>query len=136
MIIELLARRSRFIFWGTVPLGAVLLGMATWWKGHWNPVIAGLDVTFLLYAAGIYDPKRFSWALRGFFAIVFLLFFWMAVDEFLSENPGRKNYWNILHGLIVFGIPAGLFALRGRSKRKARHATLDPYAPPPPIEPE
>ncbi len=129
-------RRSRFLFWGTVPIGTLMLALMTLSFNGWTfkrAIIVGtLDLTFLLFAIGTYDARRFTWALRICMAIVFLGYFAYVVDEFFS---GRSRLFDAFHGLLAIGIPALLFALRGFSKKLKKFEHHDPYAPPPPIHP-
>jgi hypothetical protein len=131
---ELFAKRSRFVFWATVPVCAVLLAWMTLETRYWD-VAAGLDLTFLLYSVGVYDPKRFSWALRTSMGVFFLFCCWITVSEYvLPQKPGHKRDWGFLHGLVVLGIPAGIYALRGQAKHSSKKQPASPYAPTP-IEP-
>ena len=128
---ELFAKRSRSIFWATVPICAVLLAWMTLETRYWG-VAAGLDLTFLLYAVGVYDLKRFSWALRTSMGIFFLFCCWIMVTEYiLPKEPAHKGDWGRLHGFAVLGIPAGVYALRGHSTRRSKRQPSDPYAPTP-----
>jgi hypothetical protein len=134
---RIFGRRSRFVFWGIVPIGAILLTLMTLNFTGWTvkrAIIVGvLDLTFLLFALGIYDPARFSWSLRTCMAIVFLGYCAWVADEFFS---GKSRLFDAFHALIAIGIPALLFAIRGFSVKLKVLSRPDPYAPPPPIHPK
>jgi hypothetical protein len=131
MLLGLFGQRNRLAFWVTVPLGAVLLGIWTWKTGHWNPIVIVLDLLFLVYAVGMYDPQRFSVALRTVSGIFSLGLCWIFIDDFLfHRKPGHEADWlNLLHPLI-FAIPAGIYAIRGSKKKKPK-SNQDPYSPTP-----
>jgi hypothetical protein len=124
-------RRARFTFWSTVPLGAVLLGIWTWKTGHWNPIVAVVDILFLLYAVGIYDPQRFSVVLRTVCGIFFFGLCFIVIEDLLfHRKPGHETDWlSLLHPLI-FAIPAGIYAVKGPKKKNAKK-NQDPYTPTP-----
>ena len=129
---ENLASGSRLIFWGVVPLGAILLGLMTLVETEWNHtravIIGGMDFTFLLLALGLYEPRRFSWALRSVMGIVFLFYCWYVIDQAVfSGHPwrwplsrGEVNPVKALRGLLYIGIPALVYALRGFAIHKNR----------------
>src|SRR5262245_9888655 len=122
---EKFASGSRFIFWGIVPLGALLLALMAVTTRDWNTtrilIIGGMDVTFLFLALGLYDPRRFSWALRSVMGIVFLFYCWYVVDQVVfSGHPwrwpgsrGEVSPFNAVRGLVFIGIPALLYTLKG-----------------------
>lgn len=125
------------IFWGVVPLGAILLGLMTLVETEWNHtravIIGGMDFTFLLLALGLYDPRRFSWALRSVMGIVFLFYGWYVLDQVVfSGHPwrwprsrGEVSQVNAILGLLYIGIPALLYALRGFAIHKNSGATSE-----------
>ncbi len=135
--VRIFGHRSRFMFWGIVPIGAVLLALMTLSFTDWTLtraiIVSVLDVTFLLFALGIYDPRRFTWSLRAAMVVVGLGYVSYCVDAFFLTKSQR---FDAFHGLFAIGIPALLFATRGFAVKLKKSVRRDPYAPPPPIHPK
>jgi hypothetical protein len=124
------------MFWGIVPLGGLMLGLMTAMTQDWTLkralIIGAVDLTFLLLALALYNPKRFSWALGTVLMLVFLWYCFYVVDQFFfSGHPvrwpssrGEVNPINALKGLLVIGLPSlvgsiGIFARRREWARPA-----------------
>lgn len=106
---------SRFIFWGVVPLALLLtisLNVAA--TGPWTPsrlaAYVVLDAAVVLLSLGLYDPSRFRWAVRALAAIIFTVY----VTYTFSTIAERKNLMRSLVGLLVIGVPALIYAIKGR----------------------
>ncbi len=96
-------------------------------------MIGVMDLTFLLFAIGIYDPLRFTWAMWAAMAVVGLGYVSYFLDAFFFTKSQR---FDAFHGLLAIGIPALLFAVRGFAVKLKKSIRRDPYAPPPPIHPK
>lgn len=134
---KVVGRRSRFFFWGIIPIGTLLLALMTLSFADWTVkraiIVSVLDLTFLLFALGLYDPRRFSWSLRICMVIIFLGYFAYVIAEFFFR---KSNRFDAFHGLLAIGVPALLFAIKGFSVKLKKALQPDPYAPPLPIEPK
>lgn len=78
----------------------------------------------ILATLGLASPGRFRWALKGVALVILLAYIGYAVSEaiawshgkpFFNERPGDTSLYLALRGLMVFGIPAAYFLLKGRS---------------------
>ena len=136
---EHLASGSRFLFWGIVPVGTlliVLLNISVEWNFKRRILVGLIDLTFILLALGLYNSKKFSWALRLMMLIIYGAYCAFVVDSiFFSPHRGWSEPINALHGLVVIGIPALLYATRGFASHKKQANESNPYGPDP-IEPE
>ena len=136
---EHLASGSRFLFWGIVPVGMfliALLNISVEWNFKRRILVGLIDLTFVLLALGLYNPKKFSWALRLMMLIIYADYCAFAVDSiFFSPHRGWREPINAIHGLVMSGIPALLYATRGFASHKKQANESDPYGPGP-IEPE
>nr|AIA11614.1 Unknown Function [uncultured bacterium] len=125
---------SRFIFWSLAPIlifcAAVLPLLVTRWTAatfFWVTLIESLLVSLTL---GLFNPRRFRWALRCATGIVFGAFLAYAVDEIFlsgksleagSGNRAEVSPRNAIMGLLIIGLPClwytlfGRFSLRNRS---------------------
>lgn len=138
-VVEHLTSGSRFLFWGIVPLGTflmVLLNIGSRWDNKGIALLLlAIDFTFLLLVIGLYDPKRFSWAWRLLMAGLYVAYSIYTIHTiFFAPRRHWTDGLDALHGFIVIGIPALLYATRGlkRRKRLRRATQYDPM----PIEPE
>ena len=116
-----------FIRWTLIPvlllfaIGVPL--MVDEWTLGGALVVIGLSSTAVLYAAALGWPGRLRWAGRAVAAMVFVFYAMYAVDEwFFSETPFRlvesksvASPRNALLGLVIIGLPALIYALRGRT---------------------
>ena len=133
---EQLASGSRSLFWGIVPLGTFLmlrLNMSIEWNRMRAWIVGTLDLAFFLLAIGLYNPKKFSWALRLLMALVFVAYCIFAVTAifFLPEHRWIEPSL----GLIVIGIPALFYAIRGFAALEEKPDQSSRYHPGP-IDPE
>ena len=116
-----------FIRWTLIPvllLFAVSVPLMTdeWTLGS-ALVVIGLSTTAVLYAAALAWPGRLHWAGRAVAGMVFVFYAIYAFDQwFLSDTPFRlvesksnASPRNALLGLVIIGLPALIYALRGRS---------------------
>jgi hypothetical protein len=103
---------SRFLFWGVVPLGSLLLlamqfadERASFGWQFWV-----VDGVFVLFAVGLWNPTRFRWALRIICSLVFVSYVAYVLHDVAQE---RKNLFRSLAGLFLIGVPAGTYAALG-----------------------
>lgn len=117
------------------------MGAMTFTDKNWNqPLILFLDLVFALFALGLYDPRRYEWALRSVSGILCVGFSALFAQEFLLPGkPRQHDYFQGLHLLFLFIIPAGIYAVRGfpRRKKLLNRVTSDRDGfPPAPINPK
>jgi len=116
-----------FIRWTLIPVlllfaVSIPLMMDEWTLGGALAVM-GLSTTAVLYAAALAWPGRLRWASRAVAGMVFVFYAIYAVDQwFLSDTPFRlveptsnASPRNALLGLVIIGLPALIYALRGRT---------------------
>ena len=102
---------SRTLFWGIVPLGGLLvlsMNMFPPEQNHW--ILWVIDVVFVLFALGLWNPLRFRAAARIVCGAVCLLYLGYVVDQIRLGNRVEEAAL----GLVVIGVPAGIYAVRGR----------------------
>ncbi len=126
---ETLFGGSAFIRWTLTP---VLVAFAIWMPlsvteldGEKLLLMAGLVTVALALLAGFWLPKRFSaMAFRLVCAIIFLVYAaylfsecraWLSGEKALSSGGrGASSPLNALLGMLIIGLPALLYAWRGR----------------------
>lgn len=147
VVIKHLSSGSRFLFWGIVPLGGLMLGLVTFMTHDWTLtralVFGVLDLTFLLLALALYNPKRFSWVLGIVLMLIFLWYCFYVVDQFFfSGHPvrwpssqGEVSPINALRGLLFIGLPALAGSIGILTKRRRRRPTAIPVDVPEAIHP-
>jgi peptidoglycan/LPS O-acetylase OafA/YrhL len=146
---EQLTSGKRIFFWGIVPVGAVLLGLMTLSFSDWTLkraiLIAWVDLTFLCFAIGLYNPQRLRWAMGLAMASVFLSYCAYVLDQFFLNRSkdwprghGAVSPLNALLGLLYIGLPAlsGAIVCFRRRKAPARQNEFEPVNGPDPIHPE
>jgi hypothetical protein len=119
---------SRFIFWTLAPvllLFAVLMPLSTaGWNATKVVLIAGMDAAALLLVFGLYNTKKFWWALRGVTGIVFCLYLVYLIDELIHSSITLKGLLTgespleVIKTFIGIGIPCLLYTLVGKFSRR------------------
>lgn len=124
---------SRFLFWALAPFlvlfAVVMAFFVTDWTSRGGLVVAALIVAALLLLLQLYDPVRFHWAGRILAGLVCLAYVVYLGDELATKGfpahllPARRETSAIeaLVGLVVIGVPAGLYALLGRWRLSERN---------------
>jgi hypothetical protein len=121
--------RSRFVAWILVPplgLFAVWLPFAIpKWTAGAVALFAALESAAILLALTLTNPERFRTIGRVLAAEVFLSYSAYAVYEllystgpFFGKSRGDPAPGNALLGLLILGVPALLYAIRGRFGRE------------------
>jgi hypothetical protein len=117
---------SRFLFWALAPflvLFAVVMGLlVSDWTSRRGVLAAALIGAALLLLLQLYDGIRFHWAGRVLAGSVFLAYATYFVRELATTRSSRLLVVEraepspiiALVGLLVIGLPAGLYALFGR----------------------
>ena len=85
-------------------------------------ILAGVEFFLLLIALAIGWPARFHWAGRVLGALIFVGYVWYLIDELrhhpetLLPDPSKSGpaAWKALLWLILVGLPALSYAVRGR----------------------
>ena len=116
-----------FIRWTLIPALllfaiSVPLMMDEWTLGR-TLVVIGLSGAAVLYAGALAWPRRLRWAGRAVAGMVFVFYAIYAIDQwFFSDAPFRlaevksnASPRNALLGLLIIGVPALIYALRGRT---------------------
>jgi hypothetical protein len=116
---------SKFLFWTIAPFLllfmlaiGVLVSDWTSRRGFISILLIGAAALLLLK---LYDPGRFYLAGRVLAGLVALAYIWYLVAELaaegvasLSPRSGGASAFKAILGLLVIGIPSGLYALAGR----------------------
>jgi hypothetical protein len=115
---------SRFLFWSLAPflIGfAVVLAMfVSDWATRGGLLVAVLDAAALLLLLQLYDRVRFHWAGRVLAALVCLAYVAYFIEKLATEgirlprSRGDATAVNAFIGLVIIGLPAGLYAFLGR----------------------
>jgi hypothetical protein len=117
---------SRFLFWAIAPLlvlfGAVMASLVSDWTSRGGVLVAALIAAALLLLLQLYDHVRFHWAGRVLAGSVFLAYAAYFIDALATKGfftpsvarRGETSAISALVGLLVIGVPAGLYALFGR----------------------
>jgi hypothetical protein len=118
---------SRFIFWALGPvltLFAIVLPLyIPKWSIETAIVVIGVDAGVILLVVGLYNTKKFWWALRGVTAIVFFAYLAYLLDEFIRGHFTLAGLFTgdlpveVLKTFIQIGIPCLLYALIGKFSR-------------------
>jgi hypothetical protein len=118
---------SRFIFWTLAPfliLFAILTPLSiTGWNATRVVLIIVLDAAALLLVVGLYNTKRFWWALRGVTAIVFFAYLGYLIDELIYGHITLKGLLSgdspleVIRTFVGVGIPCVLYTLMGKFSR-------------------
>jgi len=116
-----------FIRWTLIPALllfaiSIPLMMDEWTLGR-TLVVIGLSATALFYAAALAWPRRLRWVGRAVAGMVFVFYAIYAIDQlFFSDAPFRlveaksnASPRNALLGLLIIGLPALIYALKGRT---------------------
>jgi hypothetical protein len=119
---------SRFIFWSLAPflvLFAVVMPLSiTEWNVTRVILITVMDAAALLLVIGLYNTKRFWWALRGVTMIVFFGYLAMLIDELIHGDTTVKGLLRgespleVIKTFIGVAIPCLLYTLLGRFSRR------------------
>jgi len=116
-----------FIRWTLIPVLLLFAVSTPLMMDEWTLggalVVIGLSSTAVLYAAALAWPGRLRWAGRAVAGMVFVFYAIYTVDEwFFSKTPFRlvesksnASPRNALLGLVIIGLPALIYALRGRT---------------------
>jgi hypothetical protein len=120
---------NRWYFWVLAPamLGTALLVIVaaepTSIAGYITAY--GLVAVLLLATIGLANPQKFGWAFRGVAAGIFAAALAYFGSELLAWQAGKpigafgprstRSLWNAGLFLLVFGLPALLYLLSGRS---------------------
>jgi hypothetical protein len=92
----------------------------------WTPerivLMVAMELTGILLIMGLYNPRRFNWAVRGVTTLVFLAYLVYLVDEMringfrftLAGRRSEASSRNALIGFIVIGLPCLWYSLLGR----------------------
>ncbi len=118
----------RFMFWGIVPLGGflmVLLTISCQDSLKAELIVGALDVVFLLFAVGLWNPRRFPLAVAAVLGSVFVAYCIYVVEEFSSGkrlNWSSEGGFGALHGLVAIGLPclAGAIQILRVHRRRAK----------------
>lgn len=94
---------SRFLFWTLAPFLLLFAAYMLAFNRDWISI--GLAALALLLFIKLAAPRRFYWAGRALCAAVFLLY----LGFFLADRRTTT-----LEGLLVWGLPAGAYALFAR----------------------
>ncbi len=117
---------SRFLFWALAPFlilfAVVMASSVSDWTSRGGLLVAALISAALLLLLQLYDPTRFHWAGRVLAGAVFLGYVAYLIDELATKgfptrllpSRGETSAINALVGLLVIGVPAGLYAFCGR----------------------
>jgi len=115
---QVLFKSSRFLFWSLAPflIGfvAVTAMLVPDWASPGGLLAATLDAAALLLLLQLHDPRRFHWAGRVLAGLVFL-----AYAAYLT-SAGASTF-DAFRGLLIIGVPAGLYAWRGRWTLRTRN---------------
>ena len=84
-------------------------------------LVCGLDVTALLMIGALFDHERFRWFWRAVGACTFIFYagflaalvVWGGALRQLLNDP-EASAMDALRGLVIFGVPGLLFAIRGQ----------------------
>src|SRR5438309_11548115 len=108
---------SRFIFWALSPFLLLFCILMPLTVQHWDAkaflITACVEIPAILLLIGLYDSRRFDWALRSLAILVFLAYAVYFIDEaFILRAPFRliesragASPRNALLGLIFIGLP-------------------------------
>ena len=126
-----------FIRWTLVPALVLFAVSMPLMMDRWTVgtllLVGGLSLAALLYAGALLWPRHLRWAGRAVAGMVFVFYVFYAIYEwFFSAQPFRfigprseSSPRNALLGLIIIGVPALVYALRG-----GKHSTsLEPDDP-------
>ena len=119
---------SRFIFWSLSPclvLFAIVMPLSiTEWNVARIILVTVMDVAALLLVIGLYNTKKFWWALRVVTAIVFCGYLMLLIDELLHGDTTINRLLRgdspveVIKTFIGVGIPCILYTLLGRFSRR------------------
>jgi len=119
---------SRFIFWALAPLltlfAIVLPFSIVKWSVGRAIIVIGVDGAAILLVIGLYNTKRFWWALRGVTAIVFFASLAQFIDELVHAHFTLAGLLtddspvSIIRTFIQIGVPCFLYALLGKFSHK------------------
>ena len=117
---------SRFLFWSLAPFligfALVMALMVQDWTSRRGILVSVLVAAAVLLLLALYDHVRFRWAGRVVAGLVFLTYASYLAHELATEGLPRRlprsraetTAFNALVGLLVIGVPALLYAVRGR----------------------
>jgi hypothetical protein len=126
---KILFTGSKFVRWTLIPILVLSAVLWTWlardisapdFKTHlFLHLMCGLPI---LLAIGLLDTHRFRWVFRVVTAIVFAIYCWYAVDEFLSSGEMKQLHQarsepalrDAVEGLVVIGIPCLIYTIFGQ----------------------
>lgn len=127
---ETLFGGSRFIFWALAPFLVAFMILMPLLTTSWNMtriiLLLGMEAISLLLLVGLYNPRRFWWALRGVALLVFCSYLAYLIDG-LRQHGDQLNFrsflsgepvWDIIKAFIGVGIPCLLYTLSGRFSRR------------------
>ena len=119
---------SRFIFWTLAPflvLFVIVMPLSiTEWTIAKVVLITVIDTAALLLVIGLYNTKKFWWALRGVTAIVFFAYLGFLIDELIHGHISLKGLLlgdsplQVIKTFMGIGIPCLLYSLLGRFSRR------------------
>lgn len=123
---ETLFSGSRFVFWTLAPAVALFMVLTpllvTEWHAGTVALVAVLWVAGPCFILGLWNPRRFRWALRLVAGAVFLAYAAYLVSVLVEDgctgglpaSRSESNALNALFGLVLIGGPALTYALCGR----------------------
>ena len=119
---------SRFLFWALAPvltLFAIVLPLSiVKWTVVRAILVIAVDAAAILLVIGLYNTKRFWWALRGVTAIVFFASLAQLIDDLIHANFTLAGLLTvdspvgIIRTFLQIGIPCFLYALIGKFSHK------------------
>lgn len=85
-------------------------------------MLGAIELASILLLIGLYDVRRFSWALRGLSLLVFAAYaMYFVYEAFVLRAPfrllgprGEESTRNSILGLIFIGLPCLGYALHGK----------------------
>jgi hypothetical protein len=117
---------SRFIFWSLAPfliLFAIVMPLSvTQWTATKIILVSVSEITALLLVLGLWNPKRFRWALRGVAAIVFGICLTAVIEELffkgkrftIGEIVSGDAQLGALKAFVFLGTSCLVYTLSGR----------------------
>ncbi|TWT64788.1 hypothetical protein CA85_35730 [Allorhodopirellula solitaria] len=133
---ETLSQSSRFVFWCTAPFLIAFMVLFPFLMQSSEPsgwmVVVGCQVFAMFVLLGLYDSKRFWWCWRAVGAMVFLAYVAYLIYAIAQGRwvRGPATVLKAMLGLLAFGVPGIIYAIRGSSTLHDNAEIGDPYEDP------